>query len=58
LFERLLVATTNPGKLREIHELLGDVSVTLVSLADIAPVPAPKETGLTLAENARLKATN
>jgi XTP/dITP diphosphohydrolase len=57
LFKRLLVATTNPGKLREIRELLGDVSVTLVSLGDIAPIPPPEETGLTFAENARLKAT-
>lgn len=57
MLHRLLVATTNPGKLREIHELLGDVPVTLVSLSDIAPIPAPDETGLTFAENARLKAT-
>jgi len=56
LFERLLVATTNPGKLREIRELLGDVPVDLASLSDIEETQAPEETGLTFAENARLKA--
>jgi len=56
LFKRLLVATTNPGKLREIRELLGDVPVDLASLSDIEETQAPEETGLTFAENARLKA--
>jgi len=56
VLHRLLIATTNPGKLREIRELLGDVAVVLVSLSDIAPIEAPEETGQTFAENARLKA--
>jgi XTP/dITP diphosphohydrolase len=45
LFKRLLVATTNPGKLREIRELLRDVPVDLASLNDIEEAPAPEETG-------------
>ena len=53
---QLLVATTNPGKLREIRALLGDSLVELVSLADLASVEAPEETGLTFEDNARLKA--
>jgi XTP/dITP diphosphohydrolase len=53
---RLLVATTNPGKLREIRNLLADAPVDLLSLADLPPVPEPEETGLTFQENARLKA--
>lgn len=53
---RLLMATTNSGKLREIRELLADVPVTLVTLADVPPIDAPEETGTTFAENARLKA--
>ena len=53
---RLVVATTNPGKLREIRELLADVPVTLVGLADLPPVEEPEETGVTFEENARLKA--
>ena len=53
---RLVVATTNPGKLREIRALLADVPVTLVGLADMPPVEEPEETGVTFEENARLKA--
>ena len=52
----LLVATTNPGKLREIRALMGNVPVRLVSLADVPPVEEPEETGTTFEENARLKA--
>lgn len=51
----LLIATTNPGKIREFRVLLGDVP--LVTLADLPPVPEPEETGATFADNARLKAT-
>jgi XTP/dITP diphosphohydrolase len=53
---RLLVATTNPGKLREIRDLLAGVPVSLVGLADLPPVEEPEETGITFEENARLKA--
>jgi XTP/dITP diphosphohydrolase len=52
----LLVATTNPGKLKEIAGILGDVPVTLVTLNECDPLPEPEETGATFAENARLKA--
>jgi XTP/dITP diphosphohydrolase len=53
---QLLVATTNKGKLREIRTLMAGVPVTLVSLAEIAAIEEPEETGATFAENARLKA--
>ena len=53
---RLLVATTNPGKLREIRELLRDAPVELVALNDLPPIAEPEETGSTFEENARLKA--
>jgi XTP/dITP diphosphohydrolase len=52
----LLVATTNPGKLREIRALMSAVPVELVSLADVAAMAEPEETGATFEENARLKA--
>ena len=55
--ERLLVATTNADKLREIRGVLSDIPCELVTLQDLAPVPEPEETGLTFGENARLKAT-
>ena len=53
---QLLVATTNPGKLREIRALMAGVPVELVSLADVPPIAEPEETGATFEENARLKA--
>jgi XTP/dITP diphosphohydrolase len=52
----LVVATTNPGKLREIRRLLGSVPIALHSLSDFAPVVEPEETGRTFAENAMAKA--
>jgi XTP/dITP diphosphohydrolase len=52
----LLVATTNPGKLREIQQLMLGVAVRLASLADLPPIEEPEETGTTFEENARLKA--
>lgn len=53
---RLLVATTNPGKLREIAGILQSLPVNLVSLDDFPGLAEPEETGATFAENARLKA--
>jgi XTP/dITP diphosphohydrolase len=52
----LLIATTNPGKRREIEDILSGAPVTLVSLADLPPIAEPDETGATFADNARLKA--
>ena len=56
---RLVVATTNRGKLKEIAQLLAGIAgdtVELVTLADFPAVIPPQETGRTFAENARLKA--
>jgi XTP/dITP diphosphohydrolase len=53
---RLLVATTNQGKLREIRSLLSGVPIDIASLADIPPIEEPEETGSTFQENAQLKA--
>lgn len=52
----LVLATTNPGKLREIRHVLDGVDLDLRTLADYPPVREPEETGSTFAENARLKA--
>jgi XTP/dITP diphosphohydrolase len=52
----LLVATTNPGKRREILHVLAGVAPRAVSLADLPAIPEPDETGGTFAENAALKA--
>ena len=52
----LLIATTNPGKLREIRLVLGDLALRLRDLDEFAPVAEPEETGRTFAANALLKA--
>jgi XTP/dITP diphosphohydrolase len=53
---RLLLATTNPHKLREISALLADVPVELVGLDALPPIEEPDETGKTFEANAALKA--
>jgi XTP/dITP diphosphohydrolase len=53
---RLLVATTNPDKLREIRAILAHLPVEILTLKDLGPVPEPEETGTTFMENARIKA--
>ncbi|MEN6577281.1 MAG: XTP/dITP diphosphatase [Phycisphaerales bacterium] len=51
----ILVATTNPGKVRELRTMLGD-QVQWQSLADFPGVDEVIEDGATFAENARKKA--
>ena len=53
---KLLIATTNAGKVREITGILEGVPIELVTLNDRDSIAEPEETGATFAENARLKA--
>jgi XTP/dITP diphosphohydrolase len=53
---RLLVATTNPGKIREIRQLLAALPLELLTLDAWPEVTPPEETGQTFEENARAKA--
>lgn len=53
---KLLIATTNPGKIREIRGILHDAPVEIVTLDSLPGLEEPEETGQTFAENARLKA--
>jgi XTP/dITP diphosphohydrolase len=53
---RLVVATTNPNKLREIRGILNGTGVIVEGLDAFPPVAEPEETGATFAENARQKA--
>lgn len=53
---RLLVATTNPNKVREIRGILAGIDVELDDLGAFPAVAEPEETGATFAENARAKA--
>jgi XTP/dITP diphosphohydrolase len=54
--QRLLVATTNRGKAAEIAAILAGLPLQLLTLDQVAAVPAPEERGRTFAENARDKA--
>lgn len=54
--EKLVIATANPGKAREIRTLLSGLGVTVLTLADIGPVEMPPEQGSTFRENAEAKA--
>lgn len=53
---KLLIATKNIGKIKELERLLNDFPVTLRNLQDFPDVAEPEETGSTFAENAALKA--
>ncbi|HEV2303631.1 MAG TPA: RdgB/HAM1 family non-canonical purine NTP pyrophosphatase [Stellaceae bacterium] len=53
--DRLVIATHNPGKLREIEELLAPFAVAAVGAAALG-LPEPDETGDSFAANAALKA--
>jgi XTP/dITP diphosphohydrolase len=52
---RLVVASHNPGKVREIRELVAPHGLSVVSAAELG-LAEPDETGATFAENAALKA--
>lgn len=51
----LRLATTNPDKVREVREILGDGDVRVEPL-ELTGIDEPEETGATFAANARLKA--
>jgi len=53
---RVVLATLNPGKVRELASLLGDLPIELLSLAEIPRASLPAETGATYVENALIKA--
>ncbi|MCK5438914.1 MAG: RdgB/HAM1 family non-canonical purine NTP pyrophosphatase [Gemmatimonadetes bacterium] len=53
---RLVLATANPDKVREIEPLLTGAGVELVGVTDMVPEWEVVETGRTLEDNARLKA--
>ena len=53
--EKIVVATHNSGKLREIRDLLEPFDVQILGVAEIG-IPEPEETGTTFAANAEFKA--
>lgn len=52
---KLVIATHNPGKLREIQELMAPHGLEVVSAGALG-LPEPEETGTTFIANAELKA--
>ncbi len=53
---KLLIATKNPDKLREIERLLEGLNTNIVSLIDFPEIRGAEEDGLTLIENSYKKA--
>src|SRR5579859_4306561 len=54
--QKLLIATTNKGKLNEMKEFLSDLPVQLLSLMDLGITQEVEEDGKTYIENAEKKA--
>jgi XTP/dITP diphosphohydrolase len=52
---KVVIATHNPGKLREMRELLAPYGIEAVSAGELG-LPVPDETGTMFSENAALKA--
>ena len=52
----ILLATRNPGKIREIREIAADHAIVWHALDEYADLPDAPETGQTFAENSRQKA--
>ena len=55
-YKKILLATRNPGKIREVRALLVAVDIDLVGLAGRDDLPDCIEDGLTFTDNARKKA--
>lgn len=53
---RVVIATHNPGKLREMRELLAPYGIEGIAAGDLG-LPEPEEIGSSFAENARIKAS-
>jgi XTP/dITP diphosphohydrolase len=52
---KLVIATHNPGKLREMRDLMEPLGITCVGAAELG-LPEPEEIGNTFVDNADLKA--
>lgn len=54
--QEVVIATRNPGKFREIKDVLSSLPLKFLSLEDFPDLPEVVEDGATFAENARKKA--
>jgi len=55
---KILIATTNEGKIAEFRSLLSDERLEFIGLDAFSDIPDIEETGNTFAENAKLKAVS
>ena len=55
--ERIVLASNNAGKVREINQLLAEQEIQIIPQREFG-VPEAEETGLTFVENALIKARN
>jgi len=53
---KLLLATRNPHKKKELQRILGDLSIEILTLEEVKDLPEVEENGKTFAENALKKA--
>ena len=53
--DKLVIATHNPGKLREMRDLMEPLGITCVGAEELG-LPEPEEIGVTFVDNADLKA--
>ena len=56
MIDRIIFATTNNGKIREIRRMLADTGLPVLSLADLGTDNDVDENGATFTENALIKA--
>ncbi len=54
--QRIVLATTNPGKLREIRQVLGSLPIDVLGPETFGEIDEPVEDGPTFAANAAIKA--
>ena len=54
--KRIIFASKNEGKVKEVRKIVGDLNVQIISLADIDYTGEIEETGNSFEENAIIKA--
>lgn len=55
-YDRIIFATGNAGKMREIKEIMSDIPIEVVSMKDAGMICEAEENGSTFEENAFIKA--
>jgi len=55
--KRIIFASKNEGKVKEVRKILSDLNVQILSLSDVDYTIEIEETGKTFVENAKLKAS-